>query len=153
MKLWIWVKEFSRGFVFCTLFSLKHLSLLLNTSKTGCTLHIRNTRRLSSFYTWMNLMFIEPCIQYYFYSKTNKMHQWIKFILFWNETLRVSDGLSLHHQEFKIVHTTTVICQTDTAVCLLASRQQYLIQTSRAFTVLQDDYQQNSVSAISNHLN
>jgi len=54
------------------------------------------------------------------------MHHCIKFILFWNDTLRVSDGLSVHHQEFKTAHTATRICQTDTAVCLLASRQQYL---------------------------
>jgi len=54
------------------------------------------------------------------------MHQCIKFILLWNDTLHVSDGLSVHHQEFKTVHTTTSICQTDIAVCLLASRQQYL---------------------------
>jgi len=47
-------------------------------------------------------------------------------ILFWNGTLHVSDGLSVHHQEFKTVHTATGTCQTDTAVCLLASRQQYL---------------------------
>ena len=53
------------------------------------------------------------------------MHQYIKFILFWNDTLHVSDGLSVHHQEFKTVHTATGICQTDTAVCFLASRQQY----------------------------
>jgi len=26
----------------------------------------------------------------------------------------------VHHQEFKTVHTATGICQTDTAVCLLA---------------------------------
>ena len=44
----------------------------------------------------------------------------------WSNTLHVSDGLSVHHQEFKTVHTATVICQTDTAVCLLASRYQYL---------------------------
>jgi len=31
----------------------------------------------------------------------------IKFILFWNDTLNVSDGLSVHHHEFKIVHTAT----------------------------------------------
>ena len=40
--------------------------------------------------------------------------------LFWNGTLHVSDGLSVHHQEFKTVQTATGICQTDTAVCLLA---------------------------------
>jgi len=47
------------------------------------------------------------------------MHQFLKFILFWNNTLHVSDGLSVHHQEFKTVHTATGICQTDTATCLL----------------------------------
>jgi hypothetical protein len=40
--------------------------------------------------------------------------------LFWNDAIHVSDGLSVHHQEFKTVHTATDICQTDTAVCLLA---------------------------------
>ena len=53
-----------------------------------------------------------------------------QFSLFFNNTVRVSDGLSVLHQEFKTVHTATVICQTDTAVCtavcLLASRRQYL---------------------------
>jgi len=48
------------------------------------------------------------------------MHQFLKFILFWNSTLHVSDGLSVPHQEFKTVHTVTGICQTDTATCLLA---------------------------------
>ena len=45
----------------------------------------------------------------YFYSKTNQMHQCIKFILrvFWNNAVHVSDGLSVHHQEFKTVHTTS----------------------------------------------
>ena len=55
------------------------------------------------------------------YSKTNRMHQCLKFILFWNDTVHVSDGLSAHHLEFKTVHTATGICQTDTAVCLLAT--------------------------------
>jgi len=49
------------------------------------------------------------------------MHQCIKFILFWNDTLHVLDGLSVHHHELKTVHTATGICQTDTALCLLAS--------------------------------
>jgi len=49
------------------------------------------------------------------------MHQCIKLILFCDNTLHVSDGLSVHHQEFKTVHKATCICQTDTAVCLLAS--------------------------------
>jgi len=50
------------------------------------------------------------------------MYQCIKiyFILFWNDTLHVSDVLSFRHQQFNTVHTATGICQTDTAVCLLA---------------------------------
>jgi len=36
-------------------------------------------------------------------------------------SLHVSDGLSVHHKELTTVHTATGICQTDTAVCLLAS--------------------------------
>ena len=43
------------------------------------------------------------------------MHQYITFFLFWNDTLHVSDDLSVHHQEFKTVHTATDICQTDIA--------------------------------------
>jgi len=49
------------------------------------------------------------------------MHKFLKFILFWINTLHVSDGLSVHHQEFKTVHTATGICQTDIATCLLVS--------------------------------
>jgi len=47
----------------------------------------------------------------FFYSKTNQMHQCIKFILFWNDTPHVS----VHHQEFKTVHTATK--QMPVAVC------------------------------------
>jgi len=32
------------------------------------------------------------------------MHQCIKFVLFWNDILHVSDGLSVHHHEFKNAH-------------------------------------------------
>ena len=41
-------------------------------------------------------------------------------LFYWSNTLHVSDGLPVHHHEFKTVHTATGICQTDTAVCLLA---------------------------------
>jgi len=41
------------------------------------------------------------------------MQKCIKFILFWNDSLHVSDGLSVHHQEFETVHTATGIFQTD----------------------------------------
>ena len=36
--------------------------------------------------------------------------------------LLVSDGLSVHHQESKTVHTAIGICQTANATCLLAER-------------------------------
>jgi len=46
------------------------------------------------------------------------------------DTLHVSDGLSFHHREFKTVHTATGICQTDTAICLLAgTRLMYGLDT------------------------
>ena len=67
-----------------------------------------------------NLTFIWPCIVIYFYSKTNEMHQFLKFVLFCSSTLHVSDSLSVHHQESKTVHTASGICQTDSADCLLA---------------------------------
>ena len=38
------------------------------------------------------------------------MHQCIKFLLFWNDTLHVSDGFSVHHQQFKTVHTANACC-------------------------------------------
>ena len=38
--------------------------------------------------------------------------QYLKFILFWNNTLHVSDGLSVHHQESTTVHTASGICHT-----------------------------------------
>jgi len=40
-------------------------------------------------------------------------------LFYFGITLHVPDGLSVHHQEFKTVHTVTGICQTDTYDCLL----------------------------------
>jgi hypothetical protein len=37
--------------------------------------------------------------------------------LFLHNTLHDLDGLSVHHQEFKTVHTATGICQADIATC------------------------------------
>ena len=52
------------------------------------------------------------------------MYRCIKFILFRNDNLHVSDCLSVHHQEFKTLHAATSVCQTDTAVSLLAGTHQ-----------------------------
>jgi len=52
----------------------------------------------------------------HFCSKSNKMHQCIKFILFWNDTLHVSDSLSVHHQQFKTVHTAVKQIRKQSAV-------------------------------------
>ena len=48
----------------------------------------------------------------YFYSKTNQMHNIANLFYFCNNSLRVSDGLSVHHQESKTVHTASDICHT-----------------------------------------
>ena len=56
------------------------------------------------------------------------MHQCIEFLLFCSDTLHVSDGLSVHHQQFTTVHRATGICQTDTSVCLLASKTNQMHQ-------------------------
>jgi hypothetical protein len=54
------------------------------------------------------------------------MQQFLKIIVFCSDTVHVSDGLSVHHQESKTVHTASGICQTDSADCLLANSQQNL---------------------------
>jgi hypothetical protein len=57
------------------------------------------------------------------------MHQFFKFIYFGVTLYMFRDGLSVHHQEFKTVHTASSICQTDSADSadrLLASSQQSL---------------------------
>ena len=52
----------------------------------------------------------------YSYNNTNQMHLFLNY-LFLHNTLHVSDGLSVHHQEFTTVHTATGISQTDTVTC------------------------------------
>jgi hypothetical protein len=52
-------------------------------------------------------------------SIVNQLHAPVSQIyLFWINTLHVSDGPSVHHQEWKTVHTATGICQTDTCCCM-----------------------------------
>ena len=54
----------------------------------------------------------------WFYSKTNPMHSISNLFYFGDNTLHVSDGLSVHHQETKSVHTASGVCRTGTvAVC------------------------------------
>ena len=62
------------------------------------------------------------------------MHQWIKFILFWNDNLYVSDGLSVHHQEFNTVHTATRYCCLLASGYPLASRQQVASEIGNVLT-------------------
>jgi len=52
------------------------------------------------------LTFIGPCIVICFY-KNQLDAPMSQIYLFWNHTLQVSNGFSVHRQEFKTVHTTT----------------------------------------------
>jgi len=45
-----------------------------------------------------------------FYIKTNRVYNFFSSLL--NITVHVSDGLSVHHQESKTVHTASGICHT-----------------------------------------
>ena len=73
----------------------------LSLSSTFCSpsLSISNVRR--SVWTF----------RLYFYSRTNQMHN-ISNLFYFGTTLHVSDGLSVHHQESKTVHTASGICHT-----------------------------------------
>jgi len=75
--------------------------------------------------TWRSLAFIGPCILIYFYTKPTRFIN-VSNLFYGSNTVHVSDGFSVHHQELKTAYTATDICQTGTANCLLASRQQYL---------------------------
>jgi hypothetical protein len=93
-------------YVFCSV----HFNIIIWCKPTICTfVKLRVILIVTMF----------SCTSLYFYSKSNKIHQFLKFILFLSNTLHVSDGRSVHHQEFKTMHTATGICQTDNAACLL----------------------------------
>jgi hypothetical protein len=75
---------------------------------------------ISLLQTWStNLTFRGPYIVVYFYNK-NQQYTLISQIYFWNRTLHVSDGFSVHHQEASTAHTAIGICHTGYADCLLA---------------------------------
>jgi hypothetical protein len=69
----------------------------------------------------------------YSYSKSNQMYQLLKFILFWNNTLQFWTVFPSIIRSSRL-HTATGICQTGTAFCLLASRQQYLLLYAQSRT-------------------
>jgi hypothetical protein len=54
----------------------------------------------------MLLTFVGLCLAIYLYSKTNQIHG-ILNLFFGNNTLRVLNGLFVHHQESKTVHTAS----------------------------------------------
>jgi len=64
-----------------------------------------DTCRYVSYY----LTFVGPCIVIYFYSKTNQTHNISNTFYFWDNTLHVSDGPSVHHQESRTVHTASYL--------------------------------------------
>jgi len=44
------------------------------------------------------------------------MHQCIKLISFWNDTLHVSDGVSVHRLEYEMLHLIPASKQTAVSV-------------------------------------
>ena len=76
-----------------------------------------------------------------FYISVVKLTRCTSFSnLFQNNTLHVSDGLSVYHQDFKTVHTATRVCQTDTATYLQAgtrwnSNEFHLVPASKQVAV------------------
>jgi hypothetical protein len=53
------------------------------------------------------------------FLKDNQRDALISQMYFWNRTVHVSDGFSVHHQESSTVYTATGICHTGFADCLL----------------------------------
>jgi len=76
-----------------------------------------------------------PCIVIYFYSKTNQMHSFSSLL---NITLHVPDGLSVHHQEFKTVHTASGMCHTRFFDCTLAGTRWWTERPSETCRVMFD---------------
>ena len=99
------------------------------------------------------LTFIGRCIAINFCSKPNHMHQSLEFILFWNSTLHVSGGLSVHHPGFKTVHTATGLCQLlptcQQAVSSICLTHACCCMYSREFLIMEGKIVRNMQSAIS----
>jgi len=97
-----------------------------------------------------HLTFVGPYIVIYFYSKTNQMHN-ISNLFYFGTTLYMSrtvfpfsDGLSVHHQESKTVHTASYHKQAATepvwhirdAVCTVLDSWWWTERPSETCTVL-----------------
>ena len=65
-----------------------------------CCLHSQGGKKKSFLLT-----FVGPCIVIYFYSKTNQTHNISNLFYFGTTFYMFRDGLSVHHQESKTVHT------------------------------------------------
>jgi len=62
--------------------------------------------------------------QLYLYSKPNQLHNmYLKFILFWNNTLHVSDGLYVHRQESKTTYSIRYMSYRFCGCLLTSSRR------------------------------
>jgi hypothetical protein len=62
-------------------------------------------------------------------AKTTRCTSYSNY-LFLQDTVHVPDGLSVHHQELKTVHTATGICQAGTASGDEMERQFHLVPVS-----------------------
>jgi hypothetical protein len=73
-------------------------------------LHCHDETCRSEVTVLLGLTFVGSCsIAIYFYSKTNQMHNISNLFHSWNNTVQVSDGLSVRHRESKTVRTASGI--------------------------------------------
>ena len=92
------------------------MDLFLSTNeKVGMHMYELYYKQLTSF-TGPKL-FIVWCTNDTSIVKPTRCTSFSNLFIFWNNTLHVSDGLSVHHQEFKTVHTATAVWHTPVAVC------------------------------------
>jgi hypothetical protein len=110
----------------------------------------------SKYFFFLIFTFTGPCILIYFCSKTNQIHQCLKFIILeenctcFGRSFRPSSG-------FKDYNTSTGICQTDTADCgkLVSSqtRTQILVRLRSIFLSLKNsDTSANEDNSFRNHI-
>jgi hypothetical protein len=69
---------------------------------------------------WLVWLSLGRASWYLSIAKPTRCASFSNLFYFCSSTLHVSDGLFVHHQESKTLHTASGVCHTDSAGCLLA---------------------------------